>query len=140
MSLVKNNNPIFPALMNEIFQPDWFGGLEKVSSKLPPVNIKENETNFELQLCVPGGKKEDFKIEIENDELIVSSEAKDTHNDEGEYTRREFAFNAFNRVFTLPNTVNAEGIEANYKDGILSFVLPKKEEALPKPKKVIEIS
>jgi len=141
MSLVKRNNLVFPALMNELFKPDWFGGLETVSHSLPSVNIKENETNFELQLSVPGRNKEDFQIEIDKDVLTVSAVVKNEEVErEEKYNRREFSFNSFKRSFTLPNTINAEKIEAEYQNGILSFVLPKKAEALPKPKRQIELS
>lgn len=141
MSLVKRNNLVFPALMNEIFKPDWFGGLENVHSNLPQVNIKEAETNFVLELCVPGGEKEDFKIEIDKEVLTVSTEVKtDEVKKEEEYTRREFAFKSFKRSFTLPNTIDIANINASYENGILSFELPKKEEALPKPKRLIKLS
>lgn len=141
MSLVKRNNLVFPALMNEIFKPDWFGGLENLHNNLPQVNIKEAETNFVLELCVPGGKKEDFKIEIDKEVLTVSAEAKtDEVKKEEEYTRREFAFKSFKRSFTLPNTIDIANINANYENGVLSFELPKKDEALPKPKRLIKLT
>ncbi|MFS4494581.1 Hsp20/alpha crystallin family protein [Maribacter sp. 2308TA10-17] len=141
MSVVKRNNSVFPALMNELFKPDWFGGLESVTSYLPAVNIKDNETEFELELSVPGRKKEDFNIEIDKDVLTVSAEVKTDEEKKTEnYSRREFTFSSFKRSFTLPDTVDSEKIEANYENGILSFVLPKKAEALPKPKRLIELS
>ena len=141
MSLVKRNNPVFPALMNEIFKPDWFGGMENYATNSPAVNIKDNEKNFELELSVPGRNKEDFNIDVDNDLLTVSYEVKAAEATEKEnYTRREFRFNSFKRTFTLPDSVNAEQIEASYENGILKFVLPKREEALPKPKRVIELS
>ena len=65
MSIVKRNNLVFPALMNEIFKPDWFGGMENLASPVPAANIKTNEKDFQLELAVPGRKKEDFNIEIE---------------------------------------------------------------------------
>ena len=67
-------------------------------------------------------------------------ERKDEHeeNDQG-YTRREFKYASFKRAFTLPETVNEDAIEAHYEQGILRFSLPKKKEALPKPKRLIEI-
>ena len=99
MSVVKRNNPVFPALMNELFKPDWFGGLESASNYLPAVNIKENEKDFELELSVPGRKKEDFNIEIDKDVLTISSEIR-TEEDKTEenYTRKEFALNSFRRL------------------------------------------
>jgi HSP20 family protein len=141
MSLVKRNNLVFPALMNEILKPDWFGGLETVNTNLPPVNIKENETNFELELSVPGWLKDDFKIELEKDVLSVSAEVKTEEvKKEEKYTRKEFVLKSFRRAFTLPNTIDAESIKANYENGVLGFALPKKADALPKPKRMIELS
>ncbi|UCD59805.1 MAG: Hsp20/alpha crystallin family protein [Flavobacteriaceae bacterium] len=140
MSIVKRNNLVFPSLMDEILKPDWFGGLENYKSTFPPVNIQETETGFELELSVPGRKKEDFNVEIDEHILTITSEAKKEEEVKGEnYTRKEFSYSSFKRAFTLPETVNEEGIKASYENGILSFTLPKKEEALPKPKRMIEI-
>tara|TARA_R110000868_G_C10743020_1_gene752547 strand:- start:495 stop:932 length:438 start_codon:yes stop_codon:yes gene_type:complete len=144
MSIVNRNQVSFPALMNEIFKPDWFGGAEVLNSKIPSVNIKEDETSFVLDLIAPGRKKEDFKIEVENDLLTISSEQSNEVVDEKEenkvkYTRKEFSFSSFKRSFTLPETINVDAIKASYENGILSFNLPKKEEALPKPKRLIEL-
>lgn len=140
MSIVKRNNLVFPSLMNEIFKPDWFGGTENQDFRVPAVNIKENEKDFELELAVPGRKKDDFNIEVDNDILTISSEI--SHEDEVKeenYTRREFGFSSFKRSFTLPETIDHSNIEAKYEDGLLKFTLPKKEEALPKPKRTIAL-
>jgi HSP20 family protein len=141
MSIVKRNTLMFPALMNELFKPDWFGGTETQPDFQPAVNIKENEKDFEIALSVPGRSKEDFNIDVDKDVLVISSEVKvDDEIKEENYTRREFALNSFKRSFTLPETIHTEKIEASYDNGILSFVLPKKAEALPKPKRSIELS
>lgn len=140
MSIVKRNNLVFPSLMNEIFKPDWFGGVDSYNFDVPAVNIKDNEKEFELELMVPGRKKEDFNIEVDNDVLTISSEKKSEDEvKEGNYTRREFNFSSFKRSFTLPETIDSDKIKANYEDGLLKFVLPKKEEALPRPKRLIEL-
>ncbi|GGW26900.1 Hsp20/alpha crystallin family protein [Arenibacter certesii] len=141
MSIVKRNNVVFPSLMNEILRPDWFGGMDSFNHNTPAVNVKENETGFELEMAIPGRKKEDFKVEIDNEVLTISSEVEteDTKNEDN-YTRREFSFSSFKRVFTLPETVNLDKIDASYEDGILKFVMPKKEEALPKPKRAITVA
>jgi len=141
MSIVKRNDVLFPSLMSEIFKPDWFGGLENNNRNIPAVNIKENEKDFELELSVPGRNKEDFKIEINENVLTISTESKTEDNVEKEnYTRREFVYSSFKRAFTLPETVDEDNIKANYDNGILKFTLPKKAEALPKPKRMIELS
>lgn len=137
MSLVKRNEVLFPALMNEIFKPDWFGGTQNERTAMPAVNIKENERDFELELFVPGRSKEDFNIEIDDAILTVSSEMEVSKEN---YTRREFNLSSFTRAFTLPESVATDKIEATYENGVLKFNLPKKEEALPKPKRKIELA
>ena len=140
MSIIKRNNLVFPALMNEIFKPDWFGGMENYNANLPAVNIRENEKDYELELAVPGMKKDDFNVEVDNNIMTISAEV-NVENDEtrDNYTRREFSFTSFKRSFTLPDTINEDKISASYVDGILKFTLPKKEEALPRPKRMIAI-
>jgi len=141
MSIIKRSDVLFPSLMNEIFKPDWFGGLENDKSNVPAVNIRENEIDFELELAVPGRKKEDFQIEINENVLTISTESKTEENVEKDnYTRREFAYSSFKRAFTLPKTIDEDSIKANYDNGILKFTLPKKAEALPKPKRRIALS
>tara|TARA_R110002012_G_scaffold55321_4_gene141240 strand:+ start:178 stop:603 length:426 start_codon:yes stop_codon:yes gene_type:complete len=141
MSLVKRNNVMFPSLMNEILRPDWFGGIDNFKESVPAANVKETETEYVLELAIPGRKKEDFNVEIDNDILTISSEVKSEENKEDDgYTRREFTFSSFKRVFSLSETISLDKINATYEDGILKFVLPKKEEALPKPKRLIEIA
>ncbi|HYD92404.1 MAG TPA: Hsp20/alpha crystallin family protein, partial [Flavobacterium sp.] len=143
MNLVKRNNAnrVFPSVMDELFK-DLMGGTQYVQKAVPPVNIKETEQEFTLELIAPGLKKEDFNIELDNDLLTVSSEIKSekTEQEEGKFTRREFSFSSFKRSFSLPETVKEEGINASYQNGILTITLPKKEEALPKAKRLVEIS
>lgn len=141
MSIIKRSDVLFPSLMNEILKPDWFGGLENDKNNVPAVNIKENEKDFELELAVPGRKKEDFQIEINENVLTISSVSKIEENIEKDnYTRREFVYSSFKRAFTLPETVDEDNIKANYDNGILKLALPKKVEALPKPKRTIALS
>lgn len=140
MSVTKRNEVLFPALMNEIFRPDWFGGTQNARATSPAVNITENEKEFELELFVPGRAKEDFKIEIDEAILTISSEVGENKElVEKNFTRREFMLTSFKRAFTLPDTVATDKVEAAYENGILKFNLPKKEEALPKPKRMIEL-
>ncbi len=140
MSIVKRNRLFFPSLVNDFMGPDWFGGTENWSTSVPAVNIKDNEKDFELELAVPGAKKDDFKVEVDNDVLTISSEMK-TENQETKdnYTRREFSFSSFKRAFTLPETVDGSKIDAKYEDGVLRLILPKREETLPKPKRLVSI-
>lgn len=140
MNTVKRNDVLFPALMNEIFKPDWFGGVDNTRHTAPAINIIENEKDFELHLAVPGRSKADFEISVDANLLTVSAETKaESENETPNFTRREFSYNAFKRTFTLPDSVNVDGLKAEYVDGILKFFMPKKEEALPKPKRMITL-
>ena len=140
MSIVKRNRLFFPSLVNDFMGPDWFGGTENWNTSVPAVNIKNNEKDFELELAVPGFKRDDFTVEVDNDVLTISSEVK-TENEETKdnYTRKEFSFSSFKRAFTLPETVDGSKIDAKYEDGVLRVVLPKREESLPKPKRLVSI-
>lgn len=144
MTLVKRNpNHMFPSIFDEFFRPDWMGGMDATGSQVPAVNILEKQSGFSLELLAPGLKKEQFNIEVDKNLLTISSETQhqSEHTEaDGKYSRREFSFNAFRRSFTLPETVDNERITAAYEDGILKLEIPKKEEALPKPKRLIEIA
>lgn len=108
---------------------------------LPAVNIKENKDEFFLEIAVPGMKKSDFNIDVENKTLSISSEKEEQYEEKEEnYTRREFGYSSFKRTFTLPDTVESDAIKAQYKEGILTVHLPKREEAKEKPAKRIDIS
>ena len=145
MNLVKRNNSkpnanFFPSLMEEFFRPDWVGGMHQSNLSVPPVNIRETDNTFEVELSAPGKAKEDFNIELDNDMLTISSEQKTENTvEEGKFTRREFSHSSFRRSFTLPETVKEDEIKAGYENGILKITLPKREEALPKPKRMIDI-
>ena len=107
----------------------------------PAVNVSESKDKFSVELLAPGRKKEDFKIHVNGNLLEISSEQKEETSTEGEnYTRKEFKLSSFSRTFSLPETVNAANINAEYADGILKLTLPKKEEAKEKGKIQIAVS
>jgi HSP20 family protein len=140
MNLVKRNTVPFPSIIDELLKPDWLGGIQNTTANVPAVNIKETDTSFGIELAAPGKKKEDFIIEIDHNVLKISSEVKTEKQEiEGKYTRREFSYSSFGRAFTLPETINTENCSAKYENGVLYVALPKREEALPKPKRLIEI-
>lgn len=141
MKIVKwRNEPSVLSLMNSIFDND-LSNFERFNNYLPATNVVETENGFELELASPGLSKEDFKIDIENNLLTISSE-KEINNEHKEknYTRKEFMVSSFSRSFNLPKTVDLDKIKAEYKDGILKVELPKKEEENTKITKQISIS
>jgi HSP20 family protein len=142
-----SSNANFPTLSNwieDVFNrdlPSVFTSNFNTGITLPKVNIKETADSFIVEMAVPGLKKSDFHLDLDNQVLSISTETKDEKEvKEENFTRREFGYSSFKRTFTLPESVNDEKIDANYKDGILSVLLPKKEEAKQKPARSIKVS
>lgn len=141
MNTVKRNAAHgFPIVMDQFFK-DILGGTQYNQLNVPPVNIKETDAAFALELVAPGLKKENFNIEIDKELLTISSENKTekAEEQEGKFTRREFRTASFKRSFKLPENIKADEINAAYQDGILSITLPKKEEAPQPAKRLVEI-
>jgi len=150
MSLVKRTpaDNWLPSIFDDMFKTDWLGGTSNVNNigvSIPAVNIQETEDNFLVEVAAPGKVKEDFNIELNNDVLTISSEAKKENTEtkkegKGKFTRREFSYSTFKRAFSLPETVDSSKINASYENGVLLINLPKKEEAKVPAKRLIEIS
>jgi HSP20 family protein len=131
----------FSPFLSNLFDDDFFPVLTNRTSSMPAVNIKENEKNYFLELAVPGMDKKNLKIDINEDVLTISSESKNESEEEKDgYKRKEFSYSSFCRSFYIPDNVNKDKIEANYKDGILSVELPKVEEEKSKITRQIKIS
>jgi HSP20 family protein len=117
---------------------DWpFRGRRDVSVRdadwAPRVDISETDDNFCIKAEVPGIKREDVKINIEDHVLSIHGENKQVKEEEGEqFHRVERYYGSFRRSFTLPENVDEEKIEANFKDGLLTLTIPKTEAAKPK--------
>ncbi len=147
-TLVRSNSNLFPSLpslLEDFFSRDWADsrvGSRGFDSTLPAVNVRETNDNFAIEVAAPGMKRDDFKVELDNNVLTISSqrEEKQEQQQDENYTRREFNYQYFQRSFTLPeNKVEGEKIAARYADGILHITVPKKEEAKVKPIKQITI-
>jgi HSP20 family protein len=105
------------------------------------VNVRETADDFAIELAAPGMKKEDFKVEVENDLLTISSEKEHKEEKESDgYSRKEFSYASFSRSFTLPKSVLGDQISATYEDGVLHLRLPKREEAKLKAPRLVKIS
>ncbi len=137
--------PEIPSLFNEFFNGELLENRNFDSlgadSTLPSVNIMDTENSFEIEVAAPGMSKKDFKVELNNNILTISTENENSKEDKNEnYTRKEFSYQSFLRSFRLPeNKVDGNMINAKYKNGILLVSLPKKEEAKLKPVRMIEI-
>jgi HSP20 family protein len=140
-ALVKPNS-LFPSVntfYDDFFSKDIFDWTDKnfssLGSSLPSVNLKETDKKIEVELAAPGLKKEDFKVEIDNNILTISSEKKEEKEEtrkKDNYYRKEFNYQSFCRSFSLPDYADENNINANYKDGILHVEISKKEGS-PKP-------
>lgn len=132
----RNFRPFFPSL----FDDDFFTTNTSRPSSLPAVNIKEDEKNYILELAVPGIDKNNLKIDIDEDVLTISSETQNEMEDRNDgYTRKEFSYSSFVRSFYIPENVNKDQINANYKEGILTVSFPKQDE-VKKVTKQVKIS
>jgi len=99
----------------------------------PSVDIYENKEQIVLEAELPGMKREDFELSIESNVITLRGERHFEKRDESDnYHRVERAYGSFARSFTLPNTVTAEGANAEYKNGVLTVRLPFREEAKPR--------
>lgn len=108
---------------------------------VPAVNVVETEKDFRLEIAAPGMKKEDFKVSVEKNRLLIGAELEgESSVKEEKYTRREFSYRSFNRNFMLPGTVNKDAIVAQYLNGVLVVTVPKKAEVVQESRsRVIEI-
>jgi len=147
MALIKRDEmvPAWSNFFNDFFNHDLFDWslrhITSPNSTLPSMNVKETPEAFEIEMAAPGMEKDDFKIELDNGCLTISSEKKqeNTTEEKGKYTRREFSYQSFSRTLELPTSADNEKISAKYDKGILKVTISKKEEEKPKPVKTIEI-
>ncbi|MEM7659588.1 MAG: Hsp20/alpha crystallin family protein [Bacteroidota bacterium] len=146
MKLIRrNHHPLFAGfdnLWDDFFTRDLVIN-EGVTNTLPAVNIKETDADFRLEVALPGVPKDQVHVEVNNNLLTLSSKVEDKQEEtteDGTYSRREFRYHSFKRSFTLPKTVDGEHINAQYENGILHVVLPKREEAKEKGPRLIEIA
>ncbi len=140
MNLLRKQSPFFPSLVDEFVNRDWNLELPSFSTTVPAVNIIEKETEYKIELAVPGMRKDHFEIEMEEGILSISANQEEEKTSKKEkFTRREFSYNSFRRSFTIPESVDPAKIDANYTEGVLFISLPKRKEALPQPKKLINI-
>lgn len=110
----------------------WENGPSISRGASVPVNVRETEDHYELEVIAPGCKKEDFKINIENNMLTVSftqAERNEERDQKQKWVRNEFVQRSFSRSFTLDETVDVNNITATYTDGILRLSMAKNEKS-----------
>ncbi len=143
MSLIKNNPAQFP-IFSDLFDGDRFFNpgtyLKEFNRQFPPVNITESDKEYKIELAIPGYKKEEVKVHVENELLSISAEKKEEKSEENErYTRKEFTYGSFNRSFQLPKAANSDNVTAKIENGVLKLSVAKKDEAVKQGKKEIQV-
>lgn len=124
-SLQEEVNRLFTGNVGRSFEDE---GIAR-GSWSPSVDIYENKDQIVLEAELPGMKQEDFDLSIENNILTLRGERQFEKKEEADnYHRVERAYGSFTRSFTLPNTVSGEGATADYRNGVLRVVVPKREE------------
>lgn len=96
---------------------------------VPSVNIKENKNDYQVDMAIPGMKKEDFNIDVEGNVMTIWCEKEEESTDDkdnGGFSRREYNYSSFSRSFTIPQNANAEKVVAKYSDGMLRLTVPKR--------------
>lgn len=149
MTLLTKRKPVqVPSIFSDFFDGDSFLNWDVpvvkgmgVASRIPATNIRDEEQQYVIELAAPGLQKDDFSVEVENNRLVVSSEKEEsTEEEQDNYVRNEFRYDAFKRTFTLPDSVDIEKIDAEYNNGILTVYLPKVEVTKSNAKKAIKVS
>jgi HSP20 family protein len=124
-------------LFREAFSPVSGEGELSTRTWAPPVDIYENGDNLVLKAELPGVDPKDVEIRVEDNTLYMKGERKfEKEVKEENYHRVERSYGNFTRSFSLPNSIDADKVSAEYKDGILTLTMPKKEEAKPKTIKI----
>lgn len=123
---VRRTQAWLPDIFNDFFDNNW---MEKANATAPAINIKETDTNYEIELAAPGMTKEDFTIKIENgNQLVVTMEKKLEQKEEkkeSRYLRREFSYSKFQQAMILPEDVEKDKIQAKMEHGVLIIDIPK---------------
>jgi HSP20 family protein len=144
MTLVKfQNRPVQKSFNN--FMDDFFATMPSILSNdfgapnfrpFTPVNVKETENDYVLDVVAPGFQKEDFKINLDNNTLTISAKKEETENQNEKFVRKEYKQQSFKRSFTIDENVDAENISAKYVNGVLTLNLAKKQDVKPSVKEI----
>ena len=115
-----------PEIFNDFFANDW---MHRTSATAPAINVIEDEKDYKVEVAAPGMKKEDFNVNVTDDNyLVLTMEKKNESKDEDKkrkYLRREFSYHKFEQSFALPEDVNKDEIKATANNGILTIDIPK---------------
>ena len=121
-------------MLDNMFNREW---PEFESNLLVPMDVKAEDTGYEITVSLPGVKAEDLNIQVVNESVTISGEIKNNRVDDANYLLSERAGGRFSRTITLPMSLDAAKAEADLTNGVLILRVPKAQEALPKSIKVV---
>lgn len=134
----------FSNVLDDLFNTNFSNIIDtEFTHTRPSVNVIENKDNYAIEVAAPGLDKNDFNITVEKDQLIIEASLEKNEEESSgvkKYRRKEFNFHSFKRSFHISNKINSEKIDAQYKNGILTVILDKREEAKDKAPRNIIIS
>lgn len=117
----------------DTFFPTTQGNGGESATWSPRVDLAETDDAYHIHADVPGLRKEDIEINMQDGTLSISGERQVQENEENRrFVRVERAYGRFYRAFSLPQTIDYDGIEASFEDGVLTIVVPKAEETKPR--------
>lgn len=120
------NQGFFPSLFNDFFNDSFL--MPQFHSTSPAINVSEDDKAYQVEIAAPGMTKEDFKISLAGDDIVISMEKKLDNEDENKdkkYIRREFSYSKFEQRLMLPDNVDRSKISAHMTDGVLNIDIPK---------------
>jgi HSP20 family protein len=126
---------IFNNTLRRFFDGNLWDIDSTINTGTVPVNVRETDQQYEVDVIAPGCRKENFKVQIQNNQLQISfnqDETNEQNDEKAGWVRNEYIQRSFSRHFTLDETVDTTKISAEYTDGILKLVLPKNEKAKPR--------
>ncbi len=135
--LIRPLNTLFG---RDLFDEDFDLLPQQLGINVPTVNISETPKEYLLEMAAPGLERKDFKIQLENQMLTISSEKSREKEEKKKGTsRKEYSFNSFSRSFALPDNIKEDKIVAKYDNGILKITIPKEKETPVKPAHQVEV-
>lgn len=140
---IRKNQNWLPSVFNDFFDYDGLNINRLVHTHIPALNVIETDKEYKVELAAPGMSKEDFKISVDDNRLVVSMEKKEEKNEEdknSKYLRREFSYSKYEQKLLLPDNIKDDQITAKMKHGVLHIEIPKDhKEPLPAKQRMIEI-
>lgn len=125
----RHNNNWLPDIFDDFFGNDW-NWLTTSQKSTPAYNVTESDKAYTVEVAVPGIRKEDCKVRLNDDVMTISVEKQQQLEEDGKkrrYLRKEFSYSKFEQSFSMPEEVDQKAVSAEVKDGVLSICLPKRE-------------